>query len=124
VTSYLRAEQLDRLAVTARSIVRSLPASQWVIAGCYDQNSQPIATNDSLATAFACDLSAGAPVKTYYRSWVRVEPAGAVPGTATSWTIRTFGERVPADCLDPKTNQPPLATSDPVCAAGTLLLTD
>lgn len=123
VTSYLRGEQLDRLAVTARSIVRSLPAGQWVVAGCYDENSQPISSNDTLATAFACDLSASAVPKTYYRSWVRVEPVGPA-AAATSWTIRTFGERVPADCLDPKTHAPPLETSDPICSAGNLLLTD
>lgn len=123
VTSYLRAEQLDRLAVTTRSIVRSLPSNQWVVAGCYDVDSQPISTNDTLAAGFACDLSNGAPQQTYYRSWVRVEPVGPA-ALASSWTIRTFGERVPAGCLDPKTNQPPLVTSDPVCVAGTLLLTD
>jgi Flp pilus assembly pilin Flp len=123
VTSYLRATQIDHVAVTARAIVRQLPPNQWVVAGCYDVDSQPILLNGTLAAAFACDLSKEAPRKTYYRSWVRVEPAG-LPEAARSWTVRTFGERVPADCLDPKTNAPPGTTSDPVCVAGNFFITD
>jgi Flp pilus assembly pilin Flp len=123
VTSYLRASQIDHLAVTARAVVRALPPDQWVVAGCYDVDSQPISSNDALGAGFACDLSAAAERKTYYRSWVRVEPVGD-PKDARSWRIRTFGERIPADCLDPQTNAPPVVTADPVCSAGNFFITD
>jgi prepilin-type N-terminal cleavage/methylation domain-containing protein len=84
--NFIRAAIVDRLAVTPRTAFAVMP-SAWTIDGCYDLNSQLLASNTAFSSTFTC------PGPSRYRSWVSVTPNG----TAT-WQVRLYVEKNDAGC--------------------------
>ncbi len=107
VSTYLRNEVVERMAVSARSSLDLIPASTWIVDGCFDVDSQPLASNPTHDTTFAC------PTGTTYRSWLRVEPSGA-----RTWAVRSYVERTESPC-GPDNRRTSIS-----CAAADVVLTD
>jgi len=106
-TTFLRGALFDRMAVTPRSAIASIPGSTWVIDGCYDWTSQWLASNGGYSTSYAC------PTGTIYRSWLNV-----VTNATNSWTVHLFVERTDNGCT------PSQRYASVGCSAADLLLTD
>jgi prepilin-type N-terminal cleavage/methylation domain-containing protein len=95
VGSYVRGALLDRLTVTPRRIVGSLPQNAWFIDECYDANAQPVGQNLLHESAWQCPSGSGLPVPVY-RRWIRVT---TLAGVASAYTLSVYVERIDSGCL-------------------------
>jgi len=114
VGTYVRGALLDRLAVTPRRIVGSLPQDTWFIDECYDGNAQPVAENLLREATWECPSGTGLPMPAY-RRWVRVTPQA---GVTAAYTLSVYVERIGSGCL-PENRHAALG-----CVAADLFLTD
>jgi prepilin-type N-terminal cleavage/methylation domain-containing protein len=106
----LRGGLVDRLVVQPRSALAAIPANTWVIDGCYDASSQPLA-GGSNAPAYASGFSC--PDGTLYRSWVSATANGN-----STWSVSLYVERTDMGCT------PATRASAVGCSSADLLLTD
>ena len=106
-TTLLRAGLIDRIAVTPRSALASIPSDTWVVDGCYAASSQLLASNAGYSTSYAC------PADARYRSWLSVTPNGT-----NSWTVHLYVERTDDGCTAA------LRYASVGCSAADPLLTD
>jgi len=114
-TTFLRGGLIDRVMVTPRAALASLPAA-WTIDSCYDVNGQPIASNPaanagSYVGTFVCPTTGAIPV---YRSWIRATPN---PGFV-NWAVSLYVERIDSGCTSA------LRDAAEGCSTADLLLTD
>lgn len=114
VGTYVRGALLDRLAVTPRRIVGTLPQNTWFIDECYDGNAQPTGENLLHESAWACPSGTGLPVA-MYRRWVRVTP---LAGVTAAYNLSVYVERIDGGCLAENRN------SALGCVAADLFVTD
>jgi prepilin-type N-terminal cleavage/methylation domain-containing protein len=104
--SLVRGALVDRLTVTPRSALGTLP-STWTIDDCYDGNTVLLAQNATYSSTFTC------PTGTAYRGWLQ----GQSTGTAT-WRVQLYVETTARGC-DPATRY-----NSSACVATDLYLTD
>jgi prepilin-type N-terminal cleavage/methylation domain-containing protein len=114
VGTYMRGALLDRLAVTPRRIVGTLPQSTWFVDECYDGNAQPAGQNLLRESAWQCPSGAGLPVPVY-RRWVRVTP---LAGVTAAYNLSVYVERIDSGCL-PENRHSALG-----CVSADLFVTD
>jgi Tfp pilus assembly protein PilV len=117
VGTLLRAGLIDRVHVTSRTALRTLSASaegEWVLDGCWDNESQRLAANTGWAAAFTC------PAGTVYRTWINVTDNGgdAWAPTTNTWSVSLYVERADQACT------PALRDAAVGCVGADLLLTD
>jgi Tfp pilus assembly protein PilV len=107
VETYLRNEVIERFAVSPRAGLDLITPSRWMVDGCFDVESQPVASNPAHDPDFAC------PAGATYRSWLRIEPSGS-----RTWTVRSYVERTESPC-GPDNRRTSIS-----CAAADVVLTD
>lgn len=118
VGTLLRGGLIDRIQVTQRSALRTIAAAhegEWILDGCWDADSQRVATNAGWASTFTCPADT-----TFYRSWIRVIDNGTDAwATATNtWSVSAYIERTDQPCT-PETREGKVG-----CVAADLLVTD
>lgn len=106
--AHLRQGVVDRMTVIPRDRLSTFPANTWLVDSCYDVNSQPVGSNTSYATTYAC------PTGTLYRTWVNLAP----DATNRRWQVHVYAERTDDGCA------PADRYSTLGCVAADLLLTD
>jgi Tfp pilus assembly protein PilV len=113
VTTLLRAELMDRLAVMPRSSLSTLAGYSgaslvYVVDSCYDVDGRLLKSNAGYSSStYACDAP------TTYRSWVAARDAGN-----STWTLAVYVERMDQGCT------PATRYSSVGCSGADLLLTD
>jgi Tfp pilus assembly protein PilV len=119
VATFLRGRLIDRLAVTPRAALATIPAT-WVIDTCYDNTGQSIGDNysDPLSPQYSATFTC--PAGTYYQSWVQATPNQ----NYVNWAVNLYVERLDMSCTSASDTARSQRYGSEGCAAADLLLTN
>ncbi len=109
VATQVRTGMLDRLTVTPRLGITSLPQNAWFIDECYDVDARLSGVNLLRDAAYAC------PDGSFYRRWLQVVP---VAGASSTWQVGLYVERIDNGCT------PDTRFASTGCVAADTYLTD